>query len=60
MTVATGHAVQSFEYLIIQTLLQIFGLKQGCSQLDNLGGGGGLVFIYLCSQTIKTIDFKRN
>ena len=23
-------------------------------------GGGGLIFIYLCSQTVKTIDFKRN
>ena len=25
-----------------------------------IGGGGGLIFIYSCSQTIKTIDFKRN
>ena len=25
-----------------------------------IGGGGGLIFIYLCSQTVKTIDFKRN
>jgi hypothetical protein len=25
------------------------------------GGGGRLIFIYLCSQTtLKTIDFKRN
>ena len=22
--------------------------------------GGGLIFMYSCSQTIKTIDFKRN
>ena len=22
--------------------------------------GGGLIFIYLCSQTVKTIDLKRN
>ena len=28
-----------------------------CSKLDNSGGG---IFIYSCSQTIKTIDFKRN
>ena len=31
---------------------------------DNCGGGGGggraHIFIYSCSQTIKTIDFKRN
>ena len=26
----------------------------------NLGRGGGGIFIYSCSQTIKTIDFKRN
>jgi hypothetical protein len=26
--------------------------------LDNWGGGA--IFIYSCSQTLKTIDFKRN
>ena len=31
--------------------------RQGRSKIDNWGG---LIFIYLCSQTIKTIDFKRN
>ena len=31
---------------------------QGRNKLDNLGGG--LIFIYTCSHTIKTIDFKRN
>ena len=24
------------------------------------GGGGGQIFIYSCSQTVKTIDFKIN
>jgi hypothetical protein len=37
-------------------------LKMFCSQrrrkIDNWGGGA--IFIYLCSQTLKTIDFKRN
>ena len=23
-------------------------------------GGGGLILIYLCSRTVKTIDFRRN
>ena len=36
-------------------------IKSQChSKFDNWGGGGGLIFIYLYSQTIKTIDFKRN
>ena len=38
-------------------------IKSQCrSKFDNLGGGGGggLIFIYSYSQTIKTIDFKRN
>ena len=28
--------------------------------IDNCGWGGGQIFIYSCSQTVKTIDFKRN
>ena len=38
-------------------------IKSQCrSKFDNWGGGGGggLIFIYSYSQTIKTIDFKRN
>ena len=31
---------------------------QGCSQLDNWGGG--LIFIYSSSQISKTADLKRN
>ena len=27
---------------------------------SSIAWGGGLIFIYSCSQTIKTIDFKRN
>ena len=33
-------------------------LMQGRSSI--IGGGGGVIFIYMCSQTIKTIDFKGN
>jgi hypothetical protein len=34
-------------------------IKSQCrSKFDNFGGG--LIFIYSYSQTIKTIDFKRN
>ena len=29
---------------------------QGRRKIDNWGGGG--IFIYSCSQTVKTIDFK--
>ena len=34
---------------------------QGRRKIDNWsrgGGGGGHIFIYSCSQTVKTIDFK--
>ena len=32
---------------------------QGRRKIDNLGGGGGgHIFIYACSQTVKTINFK--
>ena len=35
-------------------------IKSQCrSKFDNWGGGG-LIFIYSYSQTIKTIDLKRN
>ncbi len=34
-------------------------MHQGCRKVDISGGGGGaLIFIYCCSQTVKTIDFK--
>ena len=35
-------------------------LAQGRSKLNNWGGGGGLIFIYSWSHTIRTIDFKRD
>jgi hypothetical protein len=41
----------------------VFSGKEGIqwrSKLDNWGGGGGGIFIYSCSQTLKTIDFKGN
>ena len=31
-------------------------LAQGRRKIDNWGGGG--IFIYSCSQTVKTIDFE--
>jgi hypothetical protein len=35
-----------------------FLVHQWWWKIDN--SGGGLIFIYSCSQTLKTIDFKRN
>ncbi len=34
------------------------GVKR--SIIGGRGGGGGTIFIYSCSQTVKIIDFKRN
>jgi hypothetical protein len=33
-------------------------LEQGRRRIDNWGGG--LIFVYSCLQTVKTIDFKRS
>ena len=54
-------------YIIIMPMMIAFLPKmlqeavhmQRLRKIDNWGGGGH-IFIYSCSQTVKTIDFKRN
>ena len=41
-----------------RVLLYRLGIGSGAA--SSIIGGGGRIFIYLCSQTIKTIDFKRS
>ena len=54
-------AVVSLSHLDLDSLrsslLERLTIYQGRSKLYNWGGG---VFIYSCSQTIKTVDFKGN
>ena len=44
-------------YWLIHVLLE--GMGAGKSIIGG-GGGGGQIFIYSCSQTVKTIAFKGN
>ena len=45
------------EYGLLSMDMKYF-FVQGRSKLYNWGGG--VIFIYTCSHTLKTIDFKRN
>ena len=48
------------EVNLVQVTLIIFSRFFFRAVASSIIGGGGLIFIYTCSNTIKTIDFKGN
>ena len=55
--ISKGHLLLNHHFSGRQYLLKIY-----CMDIRLLywGGGGGCIFIYTCSHTVKTITFKRN
>jgi hypothetical protein len=51
--------IQDTHASLVSTQNQIFKYRDTSGAASSIIGGGR-IFIYLCSQTIKTIDFKRS